>query len=82
MNKAYLQVMFREQELARRDVRRQKLLNEIALDDETLSPEDLIAEAKAIEKLQQIHAKYAALIKPRVGYWKRLWLALLGRDAT
>lgn len=82
MNKADLQAIFRMQELARRDVRRQKLLNEIALDHEALSPEDRIAEAAAIDKLRQMRAKYEASTRPQVWYWKRLWLALLGRDAT
>ena len=76
MNQDDVKELFRTQELARRAVRRQRLLNEAALCDEPPAPED----EKAYAKLREVQESYQELVAPRVGYWKRLWLAIQGRN--
>ena len=76
MNQDEIAASFRTQELARRAVRRQKLLNEAALCDEPPAPED----EKAYAQLRQCQEAYHELVAPRVSYWRRLWLAILGRN--
>lgn len=72
-----LQKTFRVTELQRREWRRKRLINEMALAEEHLSPEDLEADRHAKAYLQEMQLQHEKEIKP--SYWKRLFRALLAR---
>jgi hypothetical protein len=76
--------IFRGAELHRREVRRQALLNEAALENEALDQPAQQAQAAAVESLKRQSAAYLELIqppKPKLGYWRRLWLAIINKEA-
>lgn len=77
---------FRTAELQRREARRKILLNHAALDEEELtSPVDIRANAEALKRISLHQLEYErqlAALRPRVGYWRRLWLALLNKDPS
>jgi hypothetical protein len=68
---------FRAQELQRRAGRKQRLMNELALDNEQLTEQDRAADLEAKRRLKESALRLEKEISP--SYWKRLWAALLGR---
>lgn len=72
-----LKETFRKAELARRDVRRQRLLNEAALGEEPLTDEEKVITESALKAIRRQKEDYA--VATEGGYWRKLWRALLGR---
>jgi len=83
MNQEELAAMLRAQELQRRAVRRQVMLNYAALEEEELTkPEDIAADKLAKESLhrQQVTFENQTIPQfPSKAYWKRLWSAVRGK---
>jgi len=82
MDQESLKIMFRQQELERRRLRQGRLLNEVALAGEVLTPEDKAIDEKAVEELKRQRLAYELSLTPHFPsklYWKRLWSALRGR---
>lgn len=77
MNTDEIAVLFRRNELERREARRKRLVNEVKLMSESLSPEEKSHHERAVKEMQY----HALLLKKDItpSYWKRLWHALLGR---
>lgn len=80
MTQDEIAAMFRGQELQRRSERRQLLLNEAALAGEPLDDLGVKATEQAIASIQRQEREYQSLIRPKAGYWHRLWLAILGKE--
>ena len=83
-----LAAIMREQELQRRQVRRQIILNQAKLEDEELTPEETQIHEAAIKRIahgmvkqeQDIQEAYLYEYKDlRKGYFAILWDAILGR---
>jgi hypothetical protein len=75
---------FRAAELQRREARRKILLNHAALDEEKLtSPVDIQANAAALKRISLQQLEYENKLRearPRLGYWRRLWFALINKE--
>lgn len=75
---AHIAQQFREGELRRREARRAALLrNEAALASEPLTPFDRQVHAAAVESLKKQQLAFER--ETSVGYWRRLWAALLNK---
>ena len=77
MKKSEIAKMFLTQEIYRRAQRRQRLLNEMALETEPLSKEDLKIKAAVLNDIKQQQLQHEKNIRP--GYWQRLWAAIRGK---
>lgn len=77
MNHAEIARMMRMQELERRQSRRKRLENEMALEYENLSLTDKAADAAAKESMKQSFLRQDKALHP--GYFRRLWAALLNK---
>ena len=71
-----LKVAFRRTELQRRAGRRERLLNEMKLDTESLSSEDLKIHRLAAKSLVKQQLEFER--ETRASYWQRLWAAIKG----
>ncbi len=76
--------IFRQQELQRRAVRRARLLNEAALEMEPLTAQEKTIDTLAKESLKRQDEEFKKATEfpwpmEQPSYWKRLWLAILGR---
>ena len=79
MNQNQLAETFRKAELERRSVRRQFILNTSKLANEPLTDRDKIITENALKSIKAQQELYEAATRPRRGYLKTLWLAILGR---
>ena len=79
MNQNQIAETFRKAELERRSVRRQVILNTSKLADEPLADRDRIITENALKSIKAQQELYEAATRPHRGYWKTLWLAILGR---
>jgi len=77
MNTDKIAVMMRAQELQRRTARAKRVLNELALSQEPLTPMEQQFHKYAIKKLQEQQLQREREQSP--GYWQRLWAALLNK---
>ena len=69
--------VFRQGELTRRQQRMQVIENHLALRNERLTPQEREIDKKAKKQLQAARMELERSIS--VGYWRRLWLALLNK---
>ena len=70
---------FRQAELQRREGRRQRLLNEVALADEPLNAFDKVAHKAAVQGIIHQERVYQHMLAESRGYWRTLWRALCGK---
>ena len=71
-----LKMIFRTQELQRRQARQRIMLNHIELAKEPLSPEELQQDVEIKEQLHRVTLTQEKAMLP--GYWRRLWAAIRG----
>lgn len=74
MDQDRLAATFRAQELLRRKDRQQRLINELRLLEEKLTPEEQAIHNKVITSFQEAHIAFEKETTP--SYWKRLWAAI------
>ena len=80
MDQAQIANFFREQELIRRRERIARLQNELALEKEPLNEFDKEVDVAARKALARRAYSFEAQVNEyRIGYWRRLWLAICGR---
>lgn len=85
MKEADIAKVFRQQEIARRDARRQMLLNEASLLDEEAKHPDYVSQAyqRLAEQNGRISDAAAAGRATEwwfaLPYWKRVWVAVSGK---
>lgn len=72
-----LEAGMRRDELQRREARRLRLINELALGEEHLGPEEQAANDLALADLIKAQLRFEKETSP--GYWKRLLRALFNR---
>lgn len=92
LSQSEIAALFRKSELERRESRRKILLNHAALDEEKLtSPIDIQANAEALKRISLQQLEYENSVANlavaeqrsrwrRLGYWRRLWLALINKE--